>query len=290
VPSPGRPTLAAPRPTAVEKASKLRVLFGHQSVGENLITGLKERLSPMRITGVTDTPQSASLRVSPTLRGPTKPPSPRPQASRKRWISRRPGRVAVQFCYVDFSPPPTWTRCSPSISAPCRAEGSIPAVVFGHITCRSPGRRRAQGLVQRKLGRVPGASARTCDGMPSTRSSGELPEGADLRPRPDRGHPSDGALDTYLSTASGAKLRSDFSDDGGHLNAAVGRRWRWGSSATSPRSRSGPRRKRARASRVAAAHHAVARGESADDGHRGRHEEVELHRQHAHVSNDCSGR
>lgn len=211
---------------SVEHVAKLRVFFGHQSVGGNIIDALKSYLP---VFDVTDS-QTASRNVSffHALVGQNTQPLTKLSAFEAALDSleaRQTIDVAmVKFCYVDFDSTTDVDGLVDAYTATLRKlQAKYPKTTFVHITAPLT---IVQGGVRGWLKSRFGTGA-------WGENENVKREAFNQRIRSTfRGEPifdlaaleatlPDGRLDTYrVGEASIPRLRADFTDDGGHLNGA----------------------------------------------------------------------
>jgi hypothetical protein len=218
-------------PPGVDKLARLRIFFGHQSVGMNLLDGVKrlaaEGGAGIRVVETTD-PEGLAPGTLAHFFVPENGDPERKLASFETALDAGIGEVAdvvlLKFCYVDFGPSTDAAALFARYQAlVARQRARHPGLVFVHVTVPlTTVQGGLKGLVKRALGRVPAGVAENAKREEYSdlvrRSYGGKEPVFDLA-RLESTAP-DGAV---ASASDGARrvpaLFAEYTDDGGHLTA-----------------------------------------------------------------------
>jgi hypothetical protein len=223
-------TLAAeptPMTDPLEQVARLRIYFGHQSVGGNLVEGVT-RLAGKRLTVTEVRSLTPSTLAAPALAhqliGSNEAPLTK-IAAFERALDELNGQVDValfKFCYVDFTATTDVDALFTAYAqALTRLKGKYPKVTFATVTTPlSVVQSGVKAWVKQRLGQHPwgeqenrtrhafNEKLRAAFGGPALFDLARLESTRD-----------DGTRETYqVEGATVPKLRDDFTDDGGHLN------------------------------------------------------------------------
>jgi hypothetical protein len=221
---------------SVKKVSKIRILFGHQSVGQNVLTGLAELSGARAPTTQVSTPGTWVSTDPPAVKlsfginhffvGSNEAPLSKISAFKKT-VEATGGEVDValfKFCFVDFA---ATTDVDALFTEYQRAMAELkaryPKVVFGYatvpLTLVGGG---VKGWLQRKLGSGAwGERENVRRNAFNEKLRAAYPKELVFDLARYESTRDDGTIETYeVDGKTVPKLRADFSDDGGHLNAA----------------------------------------------------------------------
>lgn len=217
----------------LQHVAGLRIFFGHQSVGGNLIDGLGQvagaRVRTEAVTVAALSPRTLEQPgLAHALLGENEAPHTK-LAAFEQALGALDGQVDVAFfklCYIDFAASTDVDALFTAYEAVmARLKAKYPRVTFAFVTVPlTTVQGGLKGWLKRQVGRAPW---------------GELENGRRhaFNQRVRAAHPEalfdlarleatrdDGTLDTFLLNGERVpKLRADFTEDGGHLNQTAQR-------------------------------------------------------------------